>query len=702
MRSKLMLVLGLAVLAGGCEELGPVASEPAAMEVVEGEAQSAAAGQAVSVAPAVRVVDEAGAPVADVDVAFEVVTGGGSVAGAEVVTDASGVARVGSWTLGTEVGENTLRATVQGLAPVVFTATAVAGGESAMAAVSGDGQSMAAFHAVADAPRVVVTDAHGNPVPGVEVVFAATTGGGAVTGATDTTDGSGNARPEAWQLGAAGEQTLTATVAGLSPVSFTATAVEPCDFTWPNVPGSTSFGTLSDVDCVDSAGRYIEYHDLVVTESSSWTLTMGSDDFPEFVGAYDAEGTFVVAQFTSTPGFTRAILAPGTYRVATRSLEAGVGGDYALTVATAPHDLDECDVRAFITAGVTFSGALTANDCTDDFGDAADRVDGYSINMFEGETYTITVNATGAFKLSLWDASGHQDLQSVSEAGTAQLTVAAETGGFRAFYVIGLPGTSYEVVVERSAGLAEACETAMPYVLGTTVTGLLTASDCVDGALRYVDRYELVTDTVISVSMSMESGDFGPFIGALDEADRFVVTQFMASPGFTRAVLAPGSYTLTPRALEAETTGWYAMTVAGATHDANVCDPSSNVFVTAGVGVTGTVTNGDCVDEFNTVDHWDRYIIYLSTGEKLTATMTADAASKLSLWSGAGHQLIEEMGAAGTLTLEFTAEAAGFHSLYVLGVPEVGYAVDFVTDPGTSLRALPSPRSSVREIETVR
>jgi hypothetical protein len=63
-------------------------------------------------------------------VTFTVATGGGSVTGATVNTNANGVAQVGSWILGGSAGTNTLTATVAGAGiagnPVPFTATGAA------------------------------------------------------------------------------------------------------------------------------------------------------------------------------------------------------------------------------------------------------------------------------------------------------------------------------------------------------------------------------------------------------------------------------------------------------------------------------------------------------------------------------------------------------------------------------------------------
>ena len=195
-----------------------------------GDAQSAIAGSAVAIDPAVLVTDQSGNPVSGVSVTFAAATGGGSVTGGAATTDASGIATVGSWTLGTTVGANTLTATSGSLtgSPVTFTATGTVGPAALITASAGDAQSAIAGSAVAIAPAVLVTDANGNPVSGVSVTFAVATGGGSLTGGAATTNASGIATVGSWTLGTvAGGNTLTATSSGLggSPVTFTATGI---------------------------------------------------------------------------------------------------------------------------------------------------------------------------------------------------------------------------------------------------------------------------------------------------------------------------------------------------------------------------------------------------------------------------------------------------------------------------------------------
>ncbi len=91
-----------------------------------------------------------------------------------------------------------------------------------------EGQTSGVFgQAIPTAPTVLVTDANNRRVPGVVVTFAITSGGGSVSSTTETTDAMGLASVE-WTLGHAfGMNTLTAIVAELPPVSFSAVAIAP-------------------------------------------------------------------------------------------------------------------------------------------------------------------------------------------------------------------------------------------------------------------------------------------------------------------------------------------------------------------------------------------------------------------------------------------------------------------------------------------
>lgn len=95
---------------------------------------------------------------------------------------------------------------------------------AALEIFSGNGQPGTAGAALPNPLVVKVTDAGGKAVRNVTVTWAVTSGGGTVTPATSLTDNNGLATTQ-WTLGTsvAAAQTVTATVAGLEPKTFTAT-----------------------------------------------------------------------------------------------------------------------------------------------------------------------------------------------------------------------------------------------------------------------------------------------------------------------------------------------------------------------------------------------------------------------------------------------------------------------------------------------
>lgn len=70
----------------------------ATLVALDGDEQVAVSGTSVLVPPTVLAKDAAGAPMAGLAIHFAVSLGGGTVTGAEAVTNASGIARLTSWT----------------------------------------------------------------------------------------------------------------------------------------------------------------------------------------------------------------------------------------------------------------------------------------------------------------------------------------------------------------------------------------------------------------------------------------------------------------------------------------------------------------------------------------------------------------------------------------------------------------------------
>jgi len=113
-----------AIIVAGCSS-EPAAPEGALSLVVAPTAravQTAAPGITVAAAPAVEVLDPAGAPVPNVYVSFTVTLGDGVVATKLVKSDSHGLANSGSWTLGDVSGPNQVTASLEGGASLAFDA----------------------------------------------------------------------------------------------------------------------------------------------------------------------------------------------------------------------------------------------------------------------------------------------------------------------------------------------------------------------------------------------------------------------------------------------------------------------------------------------------------------------------------------------------------------------------------------------------
>jgi hypothetical protein len=120
-------VVSMAILLGACSDGSPTPVPPPASITTNASTnnQQAEAGSDVALPPSVTVFDTDGNALQGVAVTFAVASGGGSATSVDQVTNPTGTATVGSWTMGPAIGPNSMTATVAGLAPVSFSATAV-------------------------------------------------------------------------------------------------------------------------------------------------------------------------------------------------------------------------------------------------------------------------------------------------------------------------------------------------------------------------------------------------------------------------------------------------------------------------------------------------------------------------------------------------------------------------------------------------
>ena len=317
MRARLLSLIGCAVLFVGCGGGGDSGQGPGGLAVARtgtesGNAQTGVVGTALA-SPLRVVVTSDGAPQTGTTVVWSA-AGGGTVAPASAVTDASGIAS-GTWTLGHTAGAQVANATVTGAtgSPVAFSATGTAGPAAAMAIHGGNGQSGVSGSTFATPLEVAVTDEFGNGVAGVTVTWAVASGGGSVTPTTSVSNADGIASTTQTLPAAAGTVTVTATAAGLtgSPQTFTSTATA-------NAGGATVMvvnNQFQPASLPVAAGT---------TVSFVWgTGSIGHNIVPEPPATIPTDPTVVSAPHTYTVTFN----TPGTYRYyCSQHGAAGTGG----------------------------------------------------------------------------------------------------------------------------------------------------------------------------------------------------------------------------------------------------------------------------------------------------------------------------------------------------------------------------------------
>lgn len=206
--------------------LATATAGPAARMTKIGDLQSAIVDTDVPRQLEVGVEDEFGNPVPNVTVVFQVLSGGGSVTGSSVATSGSGLARLGSWRLGTTAGPNELRATAGSLS-TTFSAAGLPDQPALLSLVLGNQQTDTIQATLPVRPTVRVTDRFFNIVAGVTVSFRVTGGGGQASG--DALSDAVGLASTTWTLGAtAGPNTVTAALSRVTQtVVFAATAEWP-------------------------------------------------------------------------------------------------------------------------------------------------------------------------------------------------------------------------------------------------------------------------------------------------------------------------------------------------------------------------------------------------------------------------------------------------------------------------------------------
>lgn len=212
--------------AAGCGD--PTAlPDPASLDVGTTVVAEGTAGLALATPPTFIVKDADGNALSGVRFSIAVTAGGGTLTGSPGSTRSEGTP-IGTWTLGTVAGLNSVTVTVGNLPPFVISVNGKAGPPASIIFVSGDNQFALAGTPVSTPPVAKVRDQFGNGVSGIPVTFTIGIGGGEVSSIPVVSDAGGNAAAPAWKLGKSAEsQSLRASAGGFAA---TVSAVVQSDY----------------------------------------------------------------------------------------------------------------------------------------------------------------------------------------------------------------------------------------------------------------------------------------------------------------------------------------------------------------------------------------------------------------------------------------------------------------------------------------
>jgi hypothetical protein len=344
-RSAVLAVLLLSACGGGSDLLLPGTGEPAAVTLLTGNGQNGRVGDALPQPLVAAVTDGAGRPVEGATVVFVLTDPApGAALSPDTTTTAADGTAAAQVVLGTRPGTQAGEVLALGgqgraTATATFSLNALPENASGITAVSGMDQSGQVGTTLANPLVVQITDAFGNPIAGVDVVWTAD-GGGSVSSPTTTTGADGQTSVTRTLGATAGTQRALASVDGLagSPVTFVHTAMSGAPSGLTIASGDDQTGPVSTelplplvVALRDGAGN------PVPAVAVSWVIGSGGGSVTPSTSSTDGAGQATVAwTLGDTPGANTVSAVVSGIGVVEFSATATAGAPARLSIQTPP------------------------------------------------------------------------------------------------------------------------------------------------------------------------------------------------------------------------------------------------------------------------------------------------------------------------------------------------------------------------------
>ena len=222
---------------------------------------------------------------------------------------------------------------------------------------------------------VTVLGAGSAPYPNVRVNWAVTTGGASLSSAVDTTDVNGISTTVVTVGTIPGNLVVTATVTGVTPVTFQLTALNPCGISIPGVvtpidTNGTANGVLTNFDCQLNGPFFTDFYGVVVPAQMGLQISMTAV-FDTYVEEYHSNGQFIAVSDDQDSVITNSRLqiiaaGPNTYVLGASTFAGNVTGSYTIAITGRNQALAGCRGDSFlpwITRGVALPDQIEATDC---------------------------------------------------------------------------------------------------------------------------------------------------------------------------------------------------------------------------------------------------------------------------------------------------------------------------------------------------
>ena len=410
-----------------------------------------------------------------------------------------------------------------------------------MSATIASGNNQTATVGAKPAQPIVVNllDKNGGAVANATATVTVSTGGGAMSPASYTSDSAGKVSVTGWTLGtAAGDQSISIT-SGSASVTATAKAT---------AGAAAKIAALADNATTGNVGATVTAPGVLVSDSFNNPVSGAQVDFSVAANNGSLAGataTTNAAGIARVPGWTLGALVgvqKVTAKVGTFSTDLSVTASLAAGCVTQPAAI-----------GLTATGSWTAADCQD--ATLARRYDEYSLKL----------TAQGAFKARVTGANGRQfrvftaagrvvgeqpsdafapatvnplELQYVLPAGDYLLRVYAPDASTVGDYTLQLSPDFSNAITD-----AATCRPVIFATFGSTVTQSLTKATSCSFQGDIEDRYIVLLQTGETVKIDVATTAFSPFLILRD--DRTPTSPAVASKRLTIPGTASVTYTAT-------------------------------------------------------------------------------------------------------------------------------------------------------------